>query len=89
MQTIKTVFAVTALFAVTACSNTMHGFIDDFADNGHKTIEFTGDAVIKIVDWSGNAVSTIGEDAVKSGYEIGKDTKLPDVPNTSKGKSTL
>jgi len=71
-----------------ACSNTLHGLIDDSSDNSHKAIDVVGDAVVKVVDWTGNVVTTVGEDAVSAGSEIASDavvdgatTDIPSVPD--------
>ena len=82
----KPLVAIALVISLGACSNTMHGAVDDLASNSHKVIKWTGDAAVKVVDWTGNVVTTVGEDAAKVGQNIGKNASTPKIPDVGNGK---
>lgn len=56
-----------------ACTNTLKGVVDDGSAIAHKTIDFTGDVLVKAVDITGDIITTVGETAVDAGGEVAKD----------------
>ena len=65
-----------------ACSNTLHGIVDDTADNLNKGIDWTGEVAVKSFNVMTNAVGNTAENVSDV------DVNLPDVPDVKlpKGK---
>lgn len=65
------------------CTQTLHGVIDDSANNATKLVDFTGDVLLKGADLAGDVAVKLGKAVVNTDVPDVPDITLPDAPGNS------